>query len=454
MIDDSQTSYPLTLDPQVVKLTAADGAASAKEQQTWQAEDTPAASLSQIEEPDEVADTVLTAEPLHKELVLVDTGTNNYQQLINDLLAQAGDSRHLEIVLLDSQRNGIDQISEMLLSYQGLDVIHLISHGNDGTINIGNTTLNSEVLAQNLIKIGAWSEALSDNGDLLIYGCDLAATDAGQTFIDTLANLTGADVAASDDPTGSVELGGDWDLEYRHGQIEAQTLLAQNSANEWHSLLTDIVLESNTPQPLKPTDTEVKDGQSAGQTFKHNSSEGTYEVNKIELVIYKAGDAASQNVNVTLRDAWDGTILGTTATTSSDTLAITETWVSFDIGTVTLTDNVEYYIRVEATGSDGKIYVGATDSDTYPNGSQINKDGISESGDVAFKIIDYIPPTTLALSKTAADVNGSLLVVGDEIRYTVQVTNTGSYTAYNVTVSDDLPVGVTYVSDSGGAATT
>ncbi|MCP5011902.1 MAG: DUF11 domain-containing protein [Aestuariibacter sp.] len=62
--------------------------------------------------------------------------------------------------------------------------------------------------------------------------------------------------------------------------------------------------------------------------------------------------------------------------------------------------------------------------------------------------------TTLALSKTAADVNGSPLVVGDTIRYTLQVTNTGSYTAYNVIVTDTLPVSVTYVSDSGGAATT
>jgi hypothetical protein len=33
--------------------------------------------------------------------------------------------------------------------------------------------------------------------------------------------LTGADVAASDDLTGSTQLGGDWELEYRSGQVES-----------------------------------------------------------------------------------------------------------------------------------------------------------------------------------------------------------------------------------------
>ncbi|MCP4995415.1 MAG: DUF11 domain-containing protein, partial [Gammaproteobacteria bacterium] len=58
----------------------------------------------------------------------------------------------------------------------------------------------------------------------------------------------------------------------------------------------------------------------------------------------------------------------------------------------------------------------------------------------------------LAFSKTAADINGSPLVVGDEILYTLQVTNTGSYTAYNVTVTDDLPTQVVCQAVSGDNA--
>jgi uncharacterized repeat protein (TIGR01451 family) len=58
----------------------------------------------------------------------------------------------------------------------------------------------------------------------------------------------------------------------------------------------------------------------------------------------------------------------------------------------------------------------------------------------------------LVFTKTATDLNGDPLTVGDTVRYTLQVTNTGTYTAYNVAVSDDLPEGVTCQATSGDAA--
>lgn len=56
---------------------------------------------------------------------------------------------------------------------------------------------------------------------MLIYGCDVAANESGRTLIESLAALTGADVAASTNDTGNQTLGGDWDLEFCVGQIEA-----------------------------------------------------------------------------------------------------------------------------------------------------------------------------------------------------------------------------------------
>jgi uncharacterized repeat protein (TIGR01451 family) len=61
-----------------------------------------------------------------------------------------------------------------------------------------------------------------------------------------------------------------------------------------------------------------------------------------------------------------------------------------------------------------------------------------------------VPTTTLSFSKTAEDLNGEPLVVGDTIRYTLQVTNTGAFTAYNVTVTDTLPAEVSCQSVSAG----
>ncbi len=58
----------------------------------------------------------------------------------------------------------------------------------------------------------------------------------------------------------------------------------------------------------------------------------------------------------------------------------------------------------------------------------------------------------LAFTKTAADLSGPPLAVSDTVRYTLQVTNTGSYTAYDVVVTDDLPEQVTCQDTSGDGA--
>jgi uncharacterized repeat protein (TIGR01451 family) len=48
-------------------------------------------------------------------------------------------------------------------------------------------------------------------------------------------------------------------------------------------------------------------------------------------------------------------------------------------------------------------------------------------------------PTTLSFTKSAEDVNGGDLEIGDLIRYTLIVTNIGGTSAYNVMVTDNLP---------------
>jgi len=54
-------------------------------------------------------------------------------------------------------------------------------------------------------------------------------------------------------------------------------------------------------------------------------------------------------------------------------------------------------------------------------------------------------PDLSASTKTATDLNGAPLVVGDTLEYTITVTNSGNDTAIQTIVTDPLPVGVTYV---------
>lgn len=54
---------------------------------------------------------------------------------------------------------------------------------------------------------------LTDTGDILFYGCNVAEGDQGQAFVDQLKALTSADIAASTDITGGELVDGDSILE-------------------------------------------------------------------------------------------------------------------------------------------------------------------------------------------------------------------------------------------------
>jgi glucose/arabinose dehydrogenase len=130
-----------------------------------------------------------------------------------------------EIHLLHSGRSGLDQISEVLAQRQGITSLHLYSHGNSSGLHLGNTQLNGPALTAYGDQIQGWQSALSPDADILLYGCNLAETTAGQDWIRDFARITTADIAASVDLTGNAAQGGDWDLEYTTGQIEADQSL-------------------------------------------------------------------------------------------------------------------------------------------------------------------------------------------------------------------------------------
>ncbi|MEN9905673.1 MAG: hypothetical protein RLZZ555_2238, partial [Pseudomonadota bacterium] len=149
----------------------------------------------------------------------------------------AGIPAGAEFHLLSSSGNALAQMATLLGGHSGLAAIHLISHGSAGSLNLGTTTLDSTTLPRHAGELAAIGAALGVDGDLLLYGCDVAAGDAGASFIQALAQATGADVAASTDPTGSAELGGDWTLEASTGSIEGTTPFDSSSLLAFDGLL-------------------------------------------------------------------------------------------------------------------------------------------------------------------------------------------------------------------------
>ena len=152
------------------------------------------------------------------------------------------------------------QVTETLLGYTDLDAVHFVSHGADGRLQLGNAWLGSDNLADYEAAIHSWQHALANDADLLIYGCNLAQTEAGQAFIDRLSALTEADVAASDDLTGAKHRGGDWDLEYAAGNVESAVAVSAAARQDWSGLLATVDVTTIVDE-LNGTVTSIADLQ-------------------------------------------------------------------------------------------------------------------------------------------------------------------------------------------------
>ncbi|MCB1066520.1 MAG: DUF4347 domain-containing protein, partial [Verrucomicrobiae bacterium] len=133
--------------------------------------------------------------------------------------------------------DGLEQIANFLQSRTQIDAIHLLTHGSAGKLYFGSTVVDETNLESEYAdELATIRSAMTDTGDFLIYACDFAAGDAGQSAMALLAQLIGTEVAASTDDTGHTDLGGDWTLESQHGAIESDSL----NLPSWHGLLAPI----------------------------------------------------------------------------------------------------------------------------------------------------------------------------------------------------------------------
>jgi len=167
-----------------------------------------------------------------KELVFIDSRTPDYQAMVDDLSANHPDTE-FELIIIDSDEDGIDKISSTLANVDPVTAIHIISHGSGGAVQLGSVILNDNLINERGEELLEWSDELTDDADILIYGCNLAATDEGVSLIDNIALLTDADVAASDDTTGHESLGGNWQLEYVTGEVTTDIVFSPDLQANW-----------------------------------------------------------------------------------------------------------------------------------------------------------------------------------------------------------------------------
>ena len=189
------------------------------------------------------------------QIVFVDSSLPDIQSLIRNIPS------NVEIVFIDSSLDGVDQMAQTLAGRNNVSSISILSHGSDANLYLGTSDLNINSLGTTYANdIAVIRSSLAENAEILLFGCDIAEATDGQAFVNSLAQATGAKVAASTDLTGATSLGGDWTLEYATGLLQDLTLANTLAQTNWDYLLPTDTLQQGVSSYSGAIDTYIDSG--------------------------------------------------------------------------------------------------------------------------------------------------------------------------------------------------
>ena len=229
-----------------------------------------------------------------KELAFIDSSVEDAQTLIDGL------ADGVDVIELDADSDGVKTIAEELAQRSDIEAIHILSHGSSGEVSLGEAQLDADSLTQYSDELITWGNALTESGDILFYGCNIAEGDKGQAFIDKIAEATGADVAASTNDTGK---GGDWVLEASAGYIDVDpsSLIGVEAQNAYQHVLATGDTANDAPT-INMTDSEIAfEGSEIvvdSALTVSNASSGTVTVNGATVYIGYGFDSAGDVLGV------------------------------------------------------------------------------------------------------------------------------------------------------------
>ncbi|MFC7335057.1 DUF4347 domain-containing protein, partial [Rhodocista pekingensis] len=219
-----------------------------------------------------------------REVAFIDQGIADWRTLA------AGVRPGIEVVLLDTVGDGLARMAAWARTRQGYDAIHVFSHGAAGTLILGSLVLDGATAASRAADLAALGAALGDDGDLLVYGCEVAKGETGAAFVDRLADLTGATVAASVDLTGNEGFGGTWALAYPGRPdglgpfplVPAQVSAFQGTLADASFTFDGGTGETNPGEGADPGDMLwTQDGYTLKMDFADVASYGTVEISAL-----------------------------------------------------------------------------------------------------------------------------------------------------------------------------
>ncbi|MEI7166273.1 putative Ig domain-containing protein, partial [Pectobacterium parmentieri] len=296
---------------------------------------------------DATSDIAVAGDTARKEVVFIDTSLTDYQTLVDNV------PTGIEVVLLDGSKDGLSQLAEWAKTHSGYDAIHVLSHGGEGELQLGSLTLDSKTADARAADLATLGAALTESGDLLLYGCEVAQS-SGQSFVSLLAQITGADIAASNDTTG---LGGDWDLEIQTGVIEAAALQIDSYQHALHVSNTEVTLWIDgldySTNPVGPGSEVFLDLRDAA------SSEWYIDIDPVASTItmtIRNGQGpyvGLESFDLVFNNITNGTLLAITSITKDNSVTTSEAKLSASV--IGTDKTITFHVDNDGTKGDGVL---------------------------------------------------------------------------------------------------
>ncbi|MGC8908540.1 MAG: DUF4347 domain-containing protein [Desulfomonilaceae bacterium] len=143
-------------------------------------------------------------------------------------------SKEAYVIEYDDRSDNVHTITQKLsdlVDAQGrkIGTLAVLQHGHGGAVTLGGETIHLGDVAQKAGELQSLGSLLAPGGQIQFYACSTAGDAHGQALLEVVSAITGADVFASVNPTGSGH-GKDWALEFSTNHYAAQKSLIDTDA--------------------------------------------------------------------------------------------------------------------------------------------------------------------------------------------------------------------------------
>ncbi|WP_298912716.1 DUF4347 domain-containing protein [uncultured Nostoc sp.] len=355
------------------------------------------------------------------QLLFIDATVNDIETLLQGALPG------IEAHVLSGEQDGVAQISQILQHRPEVNTVHIVSHGSPGCLYLRNTRLCLDTLHHYTSQLQTWF-TLSTSPSLHLYGCNVAAGDAGEEFIEKLHRLTGAEVAASRQVIGN----GYWSLDVSSTGTNAPAPFNEAVLATWMGRLTPSINNLSNSSYTEQAPAIVLDNDisfSGGTDYK-----GGY-------IEFSLGTPTSFD-NLTLITDGSPSIVNSEISIFGDTVYIGNGTKAAVVGSVDPTFNGQngQKLRINFSNDDfknGNFNLGSPGSTTIPGWTSVNqqvKFGIDTIAGLPTPIDTTIPANASNADKNTAANPGSMTTVLDSTQddgsgNSVRLTSSGITTA-------------------------